>query len=340
MDHTQRTSTSKNNAYANESSYNNESGGELQRSIFADASGLIGNQVRRELFEVRRELFPPSPTSVPSTPSTELPKIIKPQLASALFENEDLNEDLMDSEEALLQQFSKRPKASIRVNSLTDGGIYLTLPSAVSDAEIKKFLLVGSKSGDLIKVTSVFLRFRMHVTGALLHDLSQALPKLNSLDLTGCSQFNEDDLVHLAQMKNLKNLTLAGCNRIGKVGLTNLFNLIPNLEMLDLTSCSQVDDEILSSLQNIYQLKHLILTACSNFTDAGMHELAKLENLESLILDQCPQISDVGLRNISFGLGFRKLTQINLINCPLVTKDGVSFLKKTLKQLEHINANH
>jgi hypothetical protein len=118
-----------------------------------------------------------------------------------------------------------------------------------------------------------------------------------------------------------------------------LSNLLDNVEVLDLTHCPQVDDEILACLSNMHQLKHLILTACTQFTNKGLRELRKLDKLESLILDQCTQISDAGLHNLKSASGLRKLRQINLSNCPLVTQYAVLGLKQGLKGLKHINTN-
>jgi hypothetical protein len=330
MDRITRSSESKNHAYTNQFPTNNQSSGKLRRSAFTNASGLIGNQVKMAM-------PPPPPIGVPARFKSYLPEINSPQFASSSTENLPPQGQSMATD--FLQEVTENTNVAFETETLPDGSIHITFPSGTNDLAIQNFFLLQGQSNALSRVSSISLSFCKNVTGATLQVLSQGIPALNSLNLTGCVQFNDNDLVHIAQMVNLKNLTLAGCSGISKPGLITLSSLLDNVEMLDLTSCPQIDNEILASLPNMYQLKHLILTACTNFSDHGLSELGKLRKLESLILDQCPQISDDSLRKMNAASGFGKLTQINLSNCPRVTPHGVFALKQILKGLRYVNSD-
>ncbi len=70
------------------------------------------------------------------------------------------------------------------------------------------------------------------------------LPHLKSLDLSGCDQLTDDDLLHLAKLP-LKHLRLHGCTKITPIGLNNLKGL--ELESLCLDGCSGISAEAVTS---------------------------------------------------------------------------------------------
>jgi hypothetical protein len=306
-----------------------------QRSAIAATAGLISEQLDTQAVKA---LQPPPVLGELSRPqSPPQPEIENLQIPAPLSENVAVNEGLALDE--MLQESSKSLTAGIEVDMQAHGGMHLKFPAVVTDDVLVNFVLVHCNPDALSYVTSVDLTFCKQLSGASLLALSQGLPALNSLNLTGCSQFNDNDLVHISQMVNLKNLSIAGCDGISKAGLINLSSVLDNVDTLDLTSCPQIDDEVLSSLPNMYQLKNLILTACTQFSDSGLRALGKLKKLESLVLDQCPQISNSSLLKISAisATGFRKLTHLNVSNCPRVTQQGIFSLKQTLPWLRAVN---
>lgn len=320
MDQVTRSSASKNSSHTNDGQQSNASLGKLQRSALVNASGLIGDLVAMAL--------PPAP-QIRVSPNS--------RIASTLSDEVYPDENPMGTTVPQVVSLSATDK--LEIASLPDGNLRLSLASTLSDDLLIRLVLAQSQNIDPRLVTEVSLSFCKNLTGTALQFLSERFPALNNLNLTGCSQFNDDEIAHVAQMVNLTNLSLAGCHGVSKTGLINLSSLLDNVEKLDLTHCAQVDDELLASLPNMHQIKHLMLTACATFTNTGLRELGKLKKLESLIMDQCPQISDVGLRKINHASGFRKLTQINLSNCPLVTQHGVFDLKQRLKGLQHVNVD-
>jgi hypothetical protein len=321
MDRVTRNSASKNNTHTNDDFNGNPSPGKLPQSALVNASALIGNGVR---------------TALPAPPSISSPAAVR-QIASTLLDYGCLDGNPVEN--AVSQLVGKSVVDEIGVECLPNGKVHLLLPPTTNEYLLDNFVSIQSQNIDFSRVSGLSLMFCKKLTGAALLLLSQKFPALNNLDLTGCTQLNDSDLLHLANMLKLKNLSLAGCHGISKTGLVYLSNMLDNVEVLDLMNCPQVDDEIMACLPNMHQLKHLILTACTQFTNTGLRELRKLDKLESLILDQCTQISDAGLGNLHSSSKFRNLKEINLRYCPLITSKGVLALKKTLNTLKLVNTD-
>jgi hypothetical protein len=332
MDRVTRSSASRNNLQISEEAHTQPSSAKNHKSAFSSSVRHIGYHAGRVL---------PAPPTIgePNLASASLPAVNNPLMAPPLPVIQALVDNSSPAE--ILQESNKSSIAEMDVELAADGGMHLTFPTAVTDDVLTSFVLFNCESNALNQVTSVSLAFCKNLTGTSLLALNQALPALKSLNLTGCAQLNDDEIFNVSQMVNLKNLTLAGCAGISKSGFINLTNVLDNVEALDLTLCHEVDDTVLNSLPNMYQLKQLILTGCSKFTDNGLTRIGRLKKLESLLLDQCPQISNSSLMRIGAisGTGFKKLNYLDVTNCPRVTRHGIFSLKQTLPWLKNIATN-
>ncbi len=76
---------------------------------------------------------------------------------------------------------------------------------------------------------------------ALLPNLSL----LEHLDLTGCDQLTDDDLLPIAQLPNLKTLNLSHCSKITDCGLQSLERC--KLTSLNLMGCSNISQDAFAS---------------------------------------------------------------------------------------------
>ena len=155
-----------------------------------------------------------------------------------------------------------------------------------------------------------------------------------SLDLSRCNLQNVDVLANLT---NLTNLNLSGCESLQNVdGLANLNKLIS----LDLYSCKSLQNVVV--LANLIKLTSLVLSSCeslqnvdslancSNLTRLDLKccnfhnvdSLANLTNLNSLDLSGCESLQNVdGLANLT------KLNSLNLSFCKsLQNVDGLANL--------------
>ncbi|MFT5093491.1 MAG: hypothetical protein ACI93T_002320 [Porticoccaceae bacterium] len=135
-----------------------------------------------------------------------------------------------------------------------------------------------------------------------------ALPELKALRLSGESgvtSVDDDGMVHVAKMKNLKALLLDFL-WISEVGLEQLAGL-DKLEELYLAK-TLVGDDALAMMSQFPRLKKLRISQCQ-FENAGLAHLTKVTTLEDLDLSENNSINDAGMPHLS---GLTKLKRLNL----------------------------
>jgi len=154
------------------------------------------------------------------------------------------------------------------------------------------------------------------------------LAHLRNLHLNGCSHLTDTGLAVIGQMRTLRRLGLFGCRLITNEGLSELAGL-DALHTLDLQNCQSVSDEGLHSLSGLRRMRCLNLGGCT-LTDAGLFALVGMPELHSLNLDGCRKITDVGLRALS---NLSNLRQIVLSRCRVETLQALS----KMSQLMSIN---
>lgn len=128
---------------------------------------------------------------------------------------------------------------------------------------------------------------------------------LVSLNLTNCTNITYVAVAAIAShCVDLECLTLDGCYRVGDNGLHMLATECISLKELDLSGTS-ITDSGLRSLVTMrgFWLRSLTLTGCVNLTDESL----------SLIEDCCPSLGALNLRN-----------------CPLLSREGLSSLESQL----------
>jgi len=143
-------------------------------------------------------------------------------------------------------------------------------------------------------------------------------PRLNNLNLQGCSDLTGDDLGDL-QCPLLTNLDLTYCEHLTGAGLVAL--KCPQITSLNLSCCSGITDTGLIGLQ-CPMLTSLNLRGCSGITDAGLIGL-QCPMLTSLSLWGCSGITDAGLA----GLQCPVLTTLDLTCCSGITSAGLAGLQ-------------
>ena len=130
------------------------------------------------------------------------------------------------------------------------------------------------------------------------------------LDLSNRQNLTSEKIVEIIKAHpNLESLDLSGNNNVDNDVLAAIANC-PNLHTLNLNYCSGVTD--VSALAGCANLHTLILNACSGVTDVSA--LAGCANLHSLNLSHCKGVTDV-----SALAGFTNLHTLKLYNCIGVT---------------------
>lgn len=114
---------------------------------------------------------------------------------------------------------------------------------------------------------------------AALQHLAPLVPSLQTLDLGGCSGIGDGAAADLAQLTQLRDLSLAGTG-LGAAAVASLAPALAGLTALDLSDLP-IDDACCEALAQLRQLQRLNLAGTS-VGDAGMGALEALGALTSL----------------------------------------------------------
>lgn len=194
-------------------------------------------------------------------------------------------------------------------------------------------------------VTSLSLTHNRYLSDALFHRFATIMPKLNSLDLSGChisfhrglyKKFYPDRQKDASESvltfhyifqfieceaKSLKSLNFSftlidGAALISLGGISDL-----KLEVLRLKTCDQLTNAgIISLSQNQVSLVELDLTSCVRLTDVGLTEIcSSLTALKILKLRRCRAITDLGVKEIAN----LNLEILDISECEAVTGRGI-----------------
>lgn len=86
------------------------------------------------------------------------------------------------------------------------------------------------------------------------------------------------------------------------------------------------------------RLNTLVLSHCDQVTDEGIARLAEglcgPDQLQTLAMDNCPLLTDAALEHL--GSNCRKLRQLDLYDCQLITKQGINSLE--VRQLTDVQS--
>ncbi len=139
--------------------------------------------------------------------------------------------------------------------------------------------------------------------------------------------FGDDGVKHLGKLKNLKQLNLAGCERVTDAGLASLKELT-NLETL-VIGFTKISDAGLTNLKDMTKLKDLTLNGLP-LTEKGLAHLSGLAKLQWLDLRETGDgVNDAAILRLK---GLASLRDLILYDTA-VTKKGADELKKALPQL-------
>ncbi|KAH8872449.1 F-box/LRR-repeat protein [Schistosoma japonicum] len=136
---------------------------------------------------------------------------------------------------------------------------------------------------------------------------------------------------------SLTTLEVARCSAITDIGLSAIARVCNKLEKLDLEDCALVTDSTLAQLAvHCPRLNTLVLSHCDQVTDEGIARLAEglcgTDQLQTLAMDNCPLLTDAALEHL--GSNCRKLRQLDLYDCQLITKQGINSLEVHYPQLQ------
>ncbi|KAJ6649423.1 Leucine-rich repeat-containing protein 29 [Pseudolycoriella hygida] len=195
-------------------------------------------------------------------------------------------------------------------------------------------------------VTSLTLSHNRYLSDALFHRFVTIMPKLSSLDLSGChisfhqglyrkfypdSQKDASESVltfHYifqfieCEAKSIKSLNFS-TTLIDGAALTSLSEISDlSLEVLRLNSCDQLTNTgIISLVQKQLSLVELDLTSCVRLTDPGLMAIcSSLTALKILKLRKCRAITDLSVKEIAT----LNLQILDISECEAITGRGIA----------------
>lgn len=209
----------------------------------------------------------------------------------------------------LKRRSSKVKMINLSRTSIHDEG--LTALASVAGLQLRELYLVAcrdisdegivelSKKQVHLEVLSV--NQCADVTDISVASLCHYAPELRKLLLADCRRVTDISIAKIQKLTKLERLDISSCYTITSRGLILGLckNTLTNLRELILNCCSSVKDSFVAELCNILsQLSLLDLSSCS-ITDKSMHYISKyLTKLRTLRLAWCKDISDNGLLGI------------------------------------------
>eukprot|EP01039_Chlorochromonas_danica_P000703 gene703-762_t len=181
----------------------------------------------------------------------------------------------------------------------------------LADVDLRKY---ASESGQAI-------------TNSTVQELCSIHPRINSLNLSNCSQVTDVGLWALAKhCPGITKLILYGCGKISHVGIRSISLKCNHLVELDLSHCALIDDMALTVLAGgSWKIHRLSLQYCHPITDTGVARIAIGMNshLQYLNLTGCPNIGEFGDRALKeLGLNCPNLEELYLDDTKRVEDTG------------------
>jgi len=152
--------------------------------------------------------------------------------------------------------------------------------------------------------------FYCKLQGEHLAHLAQS-QRLRKLALVGCVNLKPQDLIHLGQCTALNQLCIRENPQIDGAGLDILAQQLPQLETLDISYCTGLDDDTLWSLAPLHQLSYINLLGCPQITLEAVHQLAGV----------LPEITEISAGQLISSTGDRPDPPVNAKRQPVVITD-------------------
>ena len=148
--------------------------------------------------------------------------------------------------------------------------------------------------------------------------LLQQCPRLLSIDIGNTREFSS----HILQLHRFKELVLSGCLWLQDQPFKKIVAAFPQLEKLDLTSCSQITPMGWGELTKLPRLSSLSLARCDTLDDEAFGLiLASARHLHELVISECRGLGKASFHTLAtskqpldrLDLGRTELDDANLL---------------------------
>ena len=174
--------------------------------------------------------------------------------------------------------------------------------------------------GDVVRsrcdaaLATIKVNFNIGFAGHTLACAIENVAGLKCLEVSGCTQFRNDDFSRFFTSIQLLETFKARGTSFTHVAFTSFTAALPHLRVLDLSMCSGVTDEALAAISTkCPNLVSLSLDSCAHVTDSGLQVLIaahmEVTEMHTLHVAGCRNLSDSSLRSIpsAFARTMRRL---------------------------------
>ncbi|ODQ50842.1 RNI-like protein [Saitoella complicata NRRL Y-17804] len=191
------------------------------------------------------------------------------------------------------------------------------------------------------------------VTNSTCQQIALACPRLETIDLSWCSNVDARGVQRLLQgCSQIKSLAICECTGFNQPRAMLALHDCETLERLHMSGCTDLSDDSIKVLmegldEDNYdlpppkRLTHLNLSRCKDLTDAALRYMAgPFANLKKLEMANLPSITDNGLCVLLGTLP--SLTHLDLENCAQLTDRTLSVLAMApcAPQLKHLQLSY
>ncbi|DBA02373.1 TPA: hypothetical protein N0F65_007192 [Lagenidium giganteum] len=139
---------------------------------------------------------------------------------------------------------------------------------------------------------------------------------LVSLDLSYCPQLTAPGIKKvIVQLPKLTSLNLSGCIHLSNAELIEIIDVCSNLVLLEVGYCRELTDEVLGLIAKHLSLETLNLARCVKITDEGMAALtSQFTALKKLNISACKHLTDSTLLGLLDGC--KAIEELDITHCP------------------------
>ena len=176
------------------------------------------------------------------------------------------------------------------------------------------------------------------VTDKTVQEITELIPHLKVLNLSGCSDVTDNGLIQIAHhCPNLREIAMRRCHQITLIGLRQIGSICERLETIDMSHCPQVNNESIKAIAaNCGQIRQLVFQNCDGISDEGISELARCcKLLEHLNVSECRRVGEFGdSALIELGRTCTKLKVLDLFGCKHVRDRGLQSVARGCRNLQ------
>lgn len=172
-----------------------------------------------------------------------------------------------------------------------------------------------------------------NITDQAIEGIVAHAPKLQTLNLTGCSALSDRALASIASIgETLDVLLLGHVSGISDGGIVKVIRACYNLRWVDVACAFQ---SILPSIEHFIH-RCTLPTVCRNLTDMAVFEIAGLHGLRRLSLIRVHKLTDMAVYALAEHAS--GLERLFLSYCDKISLSALHLMLRRLDRLDHLSA--